>query len=390
MRTRSAHRERVVSVGIRLTRRVAPPALALLLVAAAGTHSVAQQQRAPLSGAELYRAACANCHGVDGKGAEPALVGFPEELPDFTDCTFASREPAADWAAVVHQGGPVRAFSRRMPAFGKALTPEEIARVVAHVIGLCTDRSWPRGELNLPRTLNTEKAFPEDETVLEFSASSRRGERAYLSTLIYERRIGSQTQWELVVPFGVREQVGAPGRWTGMELGDVAVALKRALAHSGERGYIVSAGTEAILPTGNRTRGFGKGTPVFEPFIAAAKLFPRDAFVQMHTGLELPFNARKAEREAFGRVGVGATFGPEFGRVFTPMVELLASRELESGARTTADWAPQIQISLSKRQHILANIGARLPITDRHQRGAQFQFYLLWDWFDGGFFDGWR
>jgi hypothetical protein len=47
-------------------------------------------------------------------------------------------------------------------------------------------------------------------------------------------------------------------------------------------------------------------------------------------------------------------------------------------------------MSLSKRQHILANFGMRLPITDRASRPRQFVAYLLWDWFDGGFLDGWR
>ncbi len=53
-------------------------------------------------------------------------VGFDTPLPDFTDCSFNSREPAADWMAVSHDGGPVRAFDARMPAFGEALTAAQI------------------------------------------------------------------------------------------------------------------------------------------------------------------------------------------------------------------------------------------------------------------------
>jgi hypothetical protein len=59
----------------------------------------------------------------------------------------------------------VRGFSEEMPAFGEALTEEELGRVIAYVQTFCTDRSWPRGELNLPRAFFTEKAFPEDEAV---------------------------------------------------------------------------------------------------------------------------------------------------------------------------------------------------------------------------------
>src|ERR1700752_2904678 len=79
------------------------------------------------SGEELFKAACAACHGADGKGAPLSQVGFDDPpLPDFTDCGFNTPEVAADWFAIAHEGGPVRAFSRRMPAFGDALTEAEI------------------------------------------------------------------------------------------------------------------------------------------------------------------------------------------------------------------------------------------------------------------------
>ena len=69
----------------------------------------------------MYTAACAACHGDDGVGRSAEDVGFETPLPDFTDCEFASREPDPDWYAVIHQGGPVRAADRMMPAFGMAL-----------------------------------------------------------------------------------------------------------------------------------------------------------------------------------------------------------------------------------------------------------------------------
>ena len=47
------------------------------------------------SGESVYRAACAACHGPDGRGAPQLTVGFDVPLPDFTDCSFNSREPAA-------------------------------------------------------------------------------------------------------------------------------------------------------------------------------------------------------------------------------------------------------------------------------------------------------
>ena len=72
------------------------------------------------------------------------------------------------------------------------------------------------------------------------------------------------------------------------------------------------------------------------------------------------------------------------------MVEILGARELETGAHPEWDVVPQLQISLSRRQHILFNVGVRIPVNERAGRHAEVLTYFLWDWFDGGLFDGWR
>jgi hypothetical protein len=71
---------------------------------------------------DLYLNACAACHGADGRGRPKSVVGFDTPLPDLTECSFATPEADADWLAVAHSGGPIRAFDRRMPAFGEALS----------------------------------------------------------------------------------------------------------------------------------------------------------------------------------------------------------------------------------------------------------------------------
>jgi hypothetical protein len=48
------------------------------------------------------------------------------------------------------------------------------------------------------------------------------------------------------------------------------------------------------------------------------------------------------------------------------------------------------QVTLSKRQHIMMNAGARVPLNEREGRSTRVLVYLLWDWFDGGFFEAWR
>ena len=98
-------------------------------------------------------------------------VGFDVPLPDFTDCQATTPEVENDWFAVVYNGGPVRAFDRHMPSFGEALSDAEIRNVVRYLRTFCADRAWPPGDLNLPRPLLTEKAFPENEALLTVEAS---------------------------------------------------------------------------------------------------------------------------------------------------------------------------------------------------------------------------
>jgi hypothetical protein len=48
-----------------------------------------------------------------------------------------------------------------------------------------------------------------------------------------------------------------------------------------------------------------------------------------------------------------------------------------------------MQVTLNQRQHIMANVGVRFPMTETEGRDPQILAYILWDWFDGGFFEGW-
>ena len=338
------------------------------------------------SNAKLYETACASCHGLDGKGKAEADVAFDIPLPDFSDCEFASREPDPDWFAIAHQGGKVRAFDRMMPAFGEALTEEEILKILTHIRTFCEDNRWPRGEFNLPRPLFTEKAFPEDEAVLTTDYGSGDTKTVELEFL-YEKRFGPAGMVEVAIPLKtMNPSVG--DRASGV--GDIAVGYKHTLLHNLESGNIFSAGAEIILPTGDENKGFGSGATIFEPFITFGKLLQADMFFQAHAFAEFPMKSG-FDNEIGLRIAAGKswTSGGPFGRAWSPMLEFLSVRDLKQGATTKLDLVPQIQISVNTRQHILFNVGLRVPVTETGSRDAHFVAYLLWDWFDGGFFDGW-
>ncbi|MGK7311125.1 MAG: c-type cytochrome [Candidatus Longimicrobiales bacterium M2_2A_002] len=337
------------------------------------------------TGREIYETTCAACHGMDGTGAPPTQVGFEVPLPDFTDCNFASREPDADWVAVAHEGGPVRGFDHTMPSFGGARSVAELQAAVDYIRTFCGDPSWPRGELNMPRPMFTEKAYPEEEAVFTLG-SSLESPVGLSQEIVYESRFGARSQWELVVPYAVREDPA--GGWTG-GLGDIAFGIKHALWHNAESGSILSVTGEVILPLGDEDDGVGSGTTIFEPFVSFGQLLPANAFLQVMVGSELPTNTDLAEREGFWRAVLGKSFrSGQFGRVWSPMVEVLGARAFESGAEVEWDIVPQMQVTLNTRQHVMGNIAVRIPVDDP-ARDPQLYVYVLWDWFDGGFFEGW-
>lgn len=363
----------------------------------AGAALAAAQDGAPGStrtGQQIFLETCAACHAPDGKGRSRSRVGFDVPLPDFTDPDFASREAHHDWAGIARNGGPSRGFSEIMPSFRDALTPDEIVSAVGYAKSLYEDRSWPPGEFNLPRPLVTEKAFPEDEAVFAGTVSqSPEGLDSIQGKFVYEQRFGSRNMWEVVVPFGWSERVADPllqsASW-GSNLGDIAVAVKRAFYHNLGKGSILSGSAELILPTGDRDSGYGKGTFVFEPFLAYGQILPADFFIQAQAGLEIPFKREEAANEAFLRVALGKSINHKgYGRLWSPMVEILAAKELVSGEKIVLDIVPQIQVTLNKRQHIRFNIGVRLPLNETSGRNLGVMAYLLWDWFDGAFFAGW-
>lgn len=376
-----------------IIRRVVLQRLFVLGVVLLLAATAAAVDTSPTTGRAIYRAACSSCHGADGRGAPPSLMGFPTPVPDFTDCDFAAREPDSDWVGIGYEGGPSRGFSEMMPAFQGVLTVEQVQLAVNHIRTFCTDDRWPRGDLNLPRALITGKAFPEDEAVMTTLIDAE-GEGAILNKIVYEQRFGPKSMWEIVVPFGWLETENTidddgSTRWTS-SMGDIAFAVKHTLFHSFEKGRIVSVAGELILPTGDAELGFGNGTTVFEPMILWGQILPSDFFLHTQFGLELTADKEKAENAAFLRAALGwSTTTGEFGRAWSPMLGLTAGREFAGDANIRYSIVPQIQITLNKRQHIMFNFGLRVPLNEREVRTTQVVFYILWDWFDGTLLEGW-
>jgi mono/diheme cytochrome c family protein len=372
-------------------------------VAVASLHAAQDQVTPPTSltnalpaeptGEQIFHQACATCHAVDGAGSPQSVVGFAlplpngHDFPDFNDCPTNTVEPLGDWVAVVTRGGPIRGLDRHMPAFGDALTPDQIEKAITYLWSFCTDPAWPRGDLNFPRAFFTEKAFPENETVVTTGITAS-GARAISNEIVYEHRIGARGQYEVKIP--INFQQGEAGSDWASGLGDIELAVRRTFYASYDRGGIFAAGAATTLPTGKEERGLGNGFTIFEPFAMYGQRLGTNGFLQLHTGYEIPSDHSRGQNEAFLRTALGYSIALDqgLGRVWSPMAEVIVAKPNDGAAEW--DVVPQMQVSLSKLQHVLVSVGVRVPINERGERKPRLLTYVLWDWFDGGLFQFWK
>lgn len=345
------------------------------------------------TGKDVYFTACVTCHGTRGQGADPTLLGFDPGPPDFTDCKFTSREKSSDWTGIAKHGGPIKGFSKMMPAFGEALSEKQIDDVVDFIKEFCPESGWPPGEFNLPTPMKTGKAFPEDEVRISVSSNAE-DPVSVKGKLLAAARVADRHQVEVILPVEAYRFNGSDnaGRGWGRGAGDIGVAWKSVLWFSPAAGNIGSFTCDVFFPTGNREDDIGSGTFMFEPSLRIGQIIARNSFLQLQGGAEIFADSDRHNHVVFWRGALGRTFKKGgVGRAFSPMIEVLGESEI-TDETTTADWnlVPGFQLALSKRQHIRLGAGLSIPVTDADTRPLDCMVYLIWDWYDGGFMEGWK
>jgi hypothetical protein len=334
--------------------------------------ALSSQQAVPTTIPDMWNEWCARCHAADGSGKvnEPTIDVEPL---DFSDCKVASPEPDADWQLAIAEGGPAVGLSAQMPAFGDTLTDEQVYAFVEHIRGFCKEDGWPHGNMNFPRPIFTEKAFPENEFIVLPVVSHQREDgvthNGFDLVALYERRVGRRGMWEAAVPLSGRSTAGTPRRG----IGDIELAFKYVLGADAARTRIVSAGLEVALPTGSEVRGLGRGTPVFEPYLAAGTIV-RDVYLQAQTKVELPVNGAKASRAFVYNLYAGrdTSGSPD---TWTLGIEL-------NGENGELALTPQVRKGLTKTGALGASVGVRLPLNQRREQGTSVVGYLLWEYLD--------
>ena len=333
----------------------------------------------PTSIPEMWGAWCARCHADDGSGKvnEPTVTVEPM---DFTDCKVTSPEPDVDWERAIAKGGPGVGLSPEMPGFEDSLTPEQITLFVSHIRGFCKEPGWPSGNTNFPRPIVTEKAFPENELVI-LPAISHFGEDIAPSITegmfkaVYERRFGKRSMFEIGVPLVT---TNAFLTRTG-GLGDFEVAVKHAVYTSSARQgvtstpRIVSVGLELVLPTGDRFKDHGHGTPIFEPYLSAGTTI-RDWYLQTQLKAEFPLDLLRQSRALVYNAYVGrdTSAAPD---TWTIGVEL-------NGEDGAVALTPQVRKGLTGTGALAASVGIMVPVNKREEQGVRWVGYLLWEYLE--------
>lgn len=321
----------------------------------------------------MWGAWCARCHADDGSGKvnEPTVTVVPM---DFTDCRVTTPEPNTDWERAIAKGGPGVGLSSEMPGFEDSLTSEQIAGFVTHIRGFCRESGWPMGNLNFPRPIITEKAFPENEFLVLPAISHKTGAGSPALTDIafvglFEKRIGKRAMYEVAIPLATTNVGGS--QQSG--LGDVEVAFKYAAYASQTAPRIVSIGLEAVIPNGSVSKGIGKGTLIFEPFIAAGAML-RDWYVQAQAKVELPVDLFKASRAYVYNLYLGrdTSAAPD---MWTFGVEL-------NGETHEVALTPQVRKGLTRTGALAGSIGVMIPLNERQEQGVRWVGYLLWEYLE--------
>lgn len=367
----------------RFARRLSPAAtLALTLAGFHATAGLADPDAQVLArGAEVFHANCASCHGPTGAPDpnSPLVKGLGVVPANFADALFNSREPLSDWKLVVTHGGPALGFSDRMPAFGDAFEESDIDSVLEYVKTLGGEHDYPDGDLNLFLPIRTKKAFPEDEWVWKQRYTDRDGDNAWKNTLEYEFRVGERLQ-------GVME-VTHEAEGSRSEFGHFEPGFKYVLKHDRQGGFIGTVGANLGVPLN------GGAEWEFLPYLAFGKILGETWTLQGSGRLKL--SLENSDHSSAEFAGIAHWVHSPWPRNVFPALEVIAevpfARGTGPGRRDAIQWSllPQARIGLSKRGHVALNAGLEVPLNDRHRHDWRAYVFLIWDFADGGFFDGW-
>jgi len=332
------------------------PCFLMLMTLMPVVRAYAETGENAVRGQALFLNACAFCHGADGKGNGPIAATLAVKPSNFTDCRITAEDSVEIAEGTIREGGPYQGLSQQMPSFRFVLTEEQIADVATYMKTFCNDPDWVPGELNLPRPLLTDKAYPEQEAI--FGARFGRGlENATELFGDVEYRLNGLTSLELDVNYtDMHPEGGQPDSG----LGDTDISINRVVAFSRTDLWLASVGLELSLPTGSQSRGLGTGEVVWEPFVRAGWDW-HQVVIQGNLILEFPQKTSDVNTVIVYDVAIGRYFQPDPRLLITPMVEFNSETSLVGSARgdTQSTILPQLRVQWLQWS---AGVGVQVPL----------------------------
>jgi mono/diheme cytochrome c family protein len=95
--------------------------------------TVAEAKGDPAKGKAIFMDKCSPCHGPEGKGDGPAGASFNPKPRNLTDASYMSTLSNEHLFKVISEGGASVGRSPLMPAWGGALSKDDIWNVIAHI-----------------------------------------------------------------------------------------------------------------------------------------------------------------------------------------------------------------------------------------------------------------
>lgn len=199
------------------------------------------------------------------------------------------------------------------------------------------------------------------------------------NTLEYEFRIGER--WQGVLEL-THETEGSDNNFGHFEPG-----FKYVLQHDIRAGKIFTLGANLGIPLNSGAEW------ELLPYLAFGKII-NDSWILQGSG-RLKASLEDWDHSSLEFAAIAHWAHTPWPRSVFPALEMVAEVPFERGSgafkKSSVQWSvlPQVRIGLTKRGHVAINAGVELPLNDTYRYDWRAYAYLIWDFADGGFFEGW-